>query len=86
MPMQQGGLLEGIDYDSYRLDLMVHPMWWVSSEGALLLTAAGAVCFLVMALCCPAPTDEESARARDLPRGALRLPPFAARSVEPLFS
>ena len=73
--MQQGGLLAGIDYDNFRLDLMVHPMWWVSSEGAILLTVVGAVCFLALALCCPAPTYEESDGARDLPRGELRSPP-----------
>ena len=69
MPIQSG-LFAGLNLDEYRLDNMLHPMWWVSTEGALLLTVASIVFFVMYSTCCPARAGECSLNIHDAPQGS----------------
>lgn len=53
-----GGLLHGVDWREYQWENLLYPMWWVSSEGAVLLTVLSVVTFLLYTTLCPARAGE----------------------------
>eukprot|EP00750_Incisomonas_marina_P016981 INCI19711.1.p1 GENE.INCI19711.1~~INCI19711.1.p1 ORF type:complete len:425 (-),score=57.91 INCI19711.1:159-1433(-) len=67
MPVRIGGLLDGLNVELYDPELMIHPMWWVSSEGALLLSVLSVVFFVCYSVCCPARAGECSLNVHDTP-------------------
>lgn len=67
MPVRIGGLLDGLNVELYDPELMMHPMWWVSSEGALLLSVLSVVFFVAYSVCCPARAGDCSLNVHDAP-------------------
>ena len=64
---QQGGLLDGLNVNEYRWENLLVPMWWVSSEGALLLAVGSIVFFVVYNLLCPTRAGECNFNVHDAP-------------------